>query len=686
MPPSGPRRAGDRARPERPRLSDAFARDLGELRGVGVLRARALRARGFETVADLLLAAPTRYEVAPPPGQRDDQGRETLVGSVVARRRHSALRGPGHLELVLETAAGRRRVRFYRQAYLFERHPPGSSLAVVARGGRDPAAAWAVERACVPDAEGGLGAWLERPFPRWSRIPGVPSGILARLLREAAAELATTPDPLPRELRERFGLVERSEAYRLLHDPATLEDIARARRRLAFDRLLARAAGEGSSAEPAPSPTRRACPPEVRARILRRLPFPPTPEQAAVLEDLWTGLRGPRALRRLLIGDVGSGKTLVAVGLALAVIAEGLPVLLLVPTVPLAEQHAEVIGRWLEGSRVRVVLATEGRVEERGGGANGPEFWIGTHGVLRELEAERRGFGLVVIDEQHRFGVGARLRALGREGAPHLLSMTATPIPRSLAVARAGLLEPLHLPGRPEGRGPVPAAVCTSVLALRALRETCTRGGQAYLVFPAIHGPARPSLEAALPRLFRPQGPLRGIPYEVCHSELPAPARKEALRRFRDGEVRLLLATSIVEVGLDVPRATLMVVAGADRFGLASLHQLRGRVGRGREPGRCLLVPARGVGPAARARLELLAATGDGAALAEADLRLRGPGDLLGFRQSGFLTDLDPGLVAELAGAVAGSLPLLPGIAREPYYRRLAQGLARLLIAPGDGG
>ena len=510
-----------------------------------------------------------------------------------------------------------------------------------------------------------------RITPVYPAIRGLGAPLLRRILDGLLEEidLADVPEPLPDDLLARHGLPPLGAALAALHRPsgesgAALLNTRRspAHLRLIYGELLQlqlELALRRAAAVSAPKPHRCRVDERVREAARAALPFKLTGAQKRALREIVEDLQGARPMHRLLQGDVGSGKTVVA-ALALVVALEnGLQGAFLAPTELLAEQHFASLERML-GARYRLTLLTgslssqEAAARRAALAAGEAQLVVGTHALLEE-RVTFRALGLAVIDEQHRFGVEQR-RALLAKGTetgerPDVLVMTATPIPRSLALAAYGDLDVSTLDELPPGRAPVatevlPAGRRKAVYA--RLRRDLDAGARAYVVVPRIDEGegAAVSIEEAAERVGHDLAP---HPVAVLHGRLPLPERAAALTAFAEGTVRVLVATTVIEVGIDVPAATWMVIEDAERFGLAQLHQLRGRVGRGPTPSICVALVGKASGrtaaPETRARLEAFAATTDGFQLAEADLALRGAGDLLGTRQAG----LPPLRVADLA-------------------------------------
>ena len=498
--------------------------------------------------------------------------------------------------------------------------------------------------------------------PVYPQVGSLRGRRLRGIMTRCAQLLGELPDPLPPEVGKHLGVPTLPEALRMIHRPwecgsrqpdamrRWLDELNRqdsaAHRRLAFDELLtlscvverARARRDRQSA---PSCVFRRDMDQLAQDLF---PFPLTDAQRQAAQEVAADMALERPMARLLQGDVGSGKTAVAVLAMRAAVEAGRQAALMVPTEILAEQHLAA----LRSSFARIGWVVElltgsmppaRRDEVRRGLASGVvRLVVGTHALLQET-VHFRELGLVVIDEQHRFGVAQRRTLLEKGTAPHLLVMTATPIPRSMALTLYGDLDVSLLDELPPDRRPVTTVVRhpddTEEL-FRFLGKEVRQGGRAYVVFPLIDG--SPEVDAAS---LTGEGEwirtrLPGVRVALLHGRLAPEERQRTTNDFREGRTQVLLATSLVEVGMDVPEATLMVVASPERFGLAQLHQLRGRVGRGRRRSWCVLLadPAR-LSADQRRRLEVFCRTGDGFAIAEADLRLRGAGEITGLRQWG---------------------------------------------------
>jgi ATP-dependent DNA helicase RecG len=477
---------------------------------------------------------------------------------------------------------------------------------------------------------------------------------LRKLMKRLCDELAPQAvDDLPSAVRAQRRLMGRGAALREAHFPPAGTDLlaaaARATppfRRLVFEELffLQLALARRRQGIKVEAGIAFEAGPEAIDRALARLPFALTRSQAQALAEIAGDMGRPEPMNRLLQGDVGSGKTAVAFAAMLLAVQSGWQAALMVPTELLAEQHARTLGRWLEGSSVQVALvgnAARGKEQQaarqavRSGAAR---LAVGTHALL-EAEIGFERLGLVVVDEQHRFGVEQRAALIGKGRRPDVLVMTATPIPRTLALAFYGDLDQSKITELPPGRVPVETRLFGDSQRRKAhelARAELAAGRQVYVVYPLVAESEKSDLADAtsgaeqLRKVFAPH------PVGLLHGQLKAEEKQAVMEAFRRGELRVLVATTVIEVGVDVPAASVMIVEHAERFGLSQLHQLRGRVGRGAARSQCLLVAQlRQAGAEARERLEALVATQDGFELARVDLKLRGPGELLGTRQSG---------------------------------------------------
>ena len=492
---------------------------------------------------------------------------------------------------------------------------------------------------------------------------GLTSWELGTFIEEALERAGELVDPLAGEWLDSLGLWDRTKAMRAIHGPETMEVIGPARQRLIFDELfrlqlalvLRRRAFEHNARalrhDVSPREITGGVDGTLVSRFLAALPFELTTAQRRALAVIVADLAGPFPMHRLLQGDVGSGKTVVALAALLGAVQSGHQGALMVPTEVLAEQHAVAVRQMLGSLGVRVELLTsrvkgKARTQMLEDLAQGEiAIVVGTHALLSQ-GVEFASLGMVVIDEQHRFGVEQRatLRAKGEVGDPDLLVMTATPIPRTAAMVIFGDLDLTVLDEMPPGR----VAITTTWLpapdeeqvAWDRVRSEVAAGHRAFVVCPLVADSVRVEARSATEEYTRlAAGELAGLRVGLLHGQMPPAAREQAMAQFRRGETEVLVATTVIEVGVDVPEATVMVIESADRFGMAQLHQLRGRVGRGALPSWCFLLGSSGEDGVAGERLAAVERTTDGFVLAEEDLRLRGEGTLLGARQQGH-TDL----------------------------------------------
>ncbi len=481
--------------------------------------------------------------------------------------------------------------------------------------------------------------------------------VVAKVLESVCS---TIEDPLPIEFRQERGLIALADASRLDHQARDEDDVAAARKRLAFDELFLLQLGVMMRRAQLRSRT-RALPlklePKINEHIRSRIPFVLTPEQDRVIGEIVADMGQPFAMNRLLQGDVGSGKTAVAVYSMLLAVAHGFQAALVAPTELLAEQHYAVLGAMLKGSQVRIAFITGSntsaeRRERVAGLATGKfDIAIGTHALL-EGGVAFRNLAVAVIDEQHRFGVKQRA-AIRQKGqgelpvVPHTLVMTATPIPRTLAITLYGDLDTSVLRGSPPGRTRIITRVVAPEKAPEVysyLRTRLERGEQAYVVVPAVEESDLGLKDVANHLRYLQDGPWKGLKLAGLHGAMARDERDATMNAFRAGTVQALVATIVIEVGVDVSNASVMVVEHADRFGLAQLHQLRGRVGRGSTQSLCVFL-GESTTDDGKQRLEAIGNTDDGFVIAETDLRIRGPGEVFGSRQSG----LPPFQIANLA-------------------------------------
>ncbi len=671
------------------------------LKGVGPVLERALERMGIRTVADLLHHYPREYQ--------DRSRRDTLAGLLqqagggeranvrvqVVGQSWIAAGGRRILRVEVRDETGRAWLVPFGRNFLSGVLTAGKSFWISGkfqvRYGKLQCSSFEYEPAGEePAAEEGL-----RPIvPVYPLTEGVSQGTLRRLVAQAL-ELAEPDleDELPPALLARWGLPGKRAALRAVHQPPSWEALERARRALAREEmfhlqlLLARSAARRQAL----TRTRRPIPFRLRQAALARLPFALTPDQARALAEIEGDLFSPHPQGRLLQGDVGSGKTLVAFLAAVSVIEAGEQAALMAPTELLARQHAENAARLLEPLGVRVALLAGGLSPEARGpllaalAAGEVDLAVGTHALFSEDVAFRR-LGLVVVDEQQRFGVRQRQAVLSKGSAPDLLMMTATPIPRTLCLALFGDLELSEIRTMPPGRQPVVTHLAregNEAKVYEWVRREIGKGRQAYFIYPLIEESEKVDLKSVT-EMYRKlkEEVFPEFRLAMIHSRVPEEEKRPIMASFIAGETDILVATNVLEVGVDIPNATCLVVEHAERFGLSALHQLRGRVGRGPEQAYAFFVYARQLTEDGVRRLRTILEVRDGFRIAEEDLRIRGPGEFVGLRQSGYLQpvlaapDRDPDAWLEARQAARELTAQDPGLLRPEH-----QGLRRLLAA-----
>lgn len=610
---------------------------IDRLPGVGPRRASDLKKVGVTTIGELLTLWPRRYL---------DRTRITPIAQVVPgsvatirariqrveERRLSRQRRL--LSLLVSDDTGSLTVSFFHARGIRERVSPGRWLLLSGRVElyRQRFTMTHPDFDVLEDAEAPrLGLWPVYPLAGSLKQRFV-QDLTAMAVSRWASQLE---DPLPSAIRRRFRLRELAPAVAHLHFPDNDQDREAARRRLVFDEFLRMALviewGSrrlGGQRAPVLNPDNG-----LVREVLDRLPFALTTGQHTAWSDIRADVAQPRPMARLLQGDVGSGKTVVALLAMMAAVGSGYQAALMVPTEILAEQHAQSLAPWLASIGVPLVLIAG---HQRGPEVpNQPAVVVGTHALLSERVAFDR-LGLVVVDEQHRFGVRQRAQLSDKGVSPHLLVMTATPIPRTLALTVYGDLALSRMLDKPAGRQPVKTIRLSQRdrrTAYLAVREAVRQGRQAYVVCPLV-GETEEANGKAAEKLADGMRQIPGWRVGLIHGRLPKAEQARVMEAFRRGAIDVLVGTTILEVGLDVPNATVMVIEEADRFGLAQLHQLRGRIGRGAHPGTCYLI-ADPATDEAQARLDAMVKTADGFELAEQDLAIRGPGEFLGLRQHG---------------------------------------------------
>jgi ATP-dependent DNA helicase RecG len=628
-----------------PRLADPVTK----LKGIGTAGSGRLSVLGIRTVRDLIYHFPRRYDDF---GQRKhikqlELGDQVTVTGTVRSTHLGRAGGRSIFSATLKDDSGAIECNWFNQPYLDRSLAPGQQIAVSGQvteyRGRlmFSAPEWEPLR---PDL-----LHTGRVVPIYPLTEGLYARTLRRLIHDALdGSIAQIVDPLPLETQVDVGLIDLPRALRQIHFPASMDEAQRARERLCFDELLLLQLGvlrkrrewqrERSAAIQVPS--------DVVSSFAASLPFDLTGAQRRATQEILHDMAQAVPMSRLLQGDVGSGKTVVAVAAMLAAVRAGYQAALMAPTSILAQQHADTVAHMLEGVPDVQVALLEGsqsalaKSTTRERLARGEiDIAIGTHALIQEGVTFPR-LGLVVVDEQHRFGVAQRqtLRDKNATFRPHMLAMSATPIPRTLALTIYGDLEVSVLDELPPHRKPVVTAVRSqssreSVYGF--VRTQLEQGHQAYIICPLVQESPQIDARAAVEEHERlSRDVFSQFRLGLLHGRVGAEEKETVMRRFKDGQYDILVSTAVVEVGVDVPNATVMLIEGAERFGLAQLHQFRGRVGRGDARAYCILL-SDNTTEENMARLQIMADTNDGFVLAEKDLELRGPGDFLGVRQHG---------------------------------------------------
>ena len=648
--------AGRRAGPEAPH---PLATALQFVKGIGPQRAKLLASLGLHTVEDALYYLPARHEdrsQLTPLRSLKPNDVTTVAGTIRAISPPPRGRPRMPLSVLLSDGTGFLTCVWFGQAYLERQFQRGQRLIVHGKAQRYRSGPLQMQVKDFEIVEDEAGEGAAEPGDetlhtgRLVPVYGLTRGLTARPMRRLMKRLVDgyvdgLDDPLPDALRARHHLELLSLALRAGHFPKTDADYASARRRLVYDEFLLLQLGlairrhrQGRQPGLAMNP-----PGALARRLLASLPFALTPAQERVWREIRMDMAAPYPMNRLLQGDVGSGKTVVAALAILTAVEAGYQAALMAPTEILAEQHLMTLTQLLEPLAVEVALLTnavKGKARERvgAGTADGSiKCVVGTHALVQG-DVRFRRLGLAVVDEQHRFGVNQRATLRGKGESPDVLVMTATPIPRTLALTLYGDLEVSVIDELPPGRKPVVTKARTGSARRQIyefLREQVGEGRQVYVVYPLVEESEALDLRAATEMAGRLQSEVFvDLRIGLLHGRMAFAEKDRVMREFKAGAIHVLVSTTVIEVGIDVPNASVMLIEHAERFGLSQLHQLRGRVGRGPWKSYCILLSG-AASEDARRRLDAMTTTGDGFKIAEADLSLRGPGDFFGTRQSG---------------------------------------------------
>jgi ATP-dependent DNA helicase RecG len=643
--------------------------ELMYLKGVGPRRAEILAKRGLRTFEDLLGYLPFRYEDRISfakireitPGHVYTVRAQVSSGSLVRYSRASG----GMYHLLVKDETGALPCKFFHGHYLEKTFKPGQGLVLHGKADVDPLRPGRIEMinpAYELLGEGDADSTeVGRIVPIYEAMGGIGARTMRHIVYAALEKLSgEMPDPLPTEILERYKFPSRREAMQFVHFPPATVSVealnsfrSPAHMRLIFEEFFfyqLSVAMRKKNAQQQAGIAFRVREPEVREALKRVLPFKPTDAQKRALGEIAQDLERGVPMNRLLQGDVGSGKTIVALEAATIVIENGYQVALMAPTEILAVQHylsaQKIFAR--AGYRVELLISGLKTAEKKAAldraRSGEAQLVVGTHALL-EPQVEFMRLGLVIVDEQHRFGVLQRKELMDKGTAPDVLVMTATPIPRTLSLTLYGDLDISVIDQMPPGRVPIVTRVSSEANLPGVwdfLRREMEAGRQAYVVYPVIEQSksteSAQSLKAAIVEFEKLRShifPNRHV--GLLHGRMKSDEKEDVMNRFRKHEIDLLVATTVIEVGVDVPNATVMVIEHANRFGLSQLHQLRGRIGRGGEKGTCILIAPRNPGDDARVRLETMVRTTNGFEIAETDLKLRGPGEFFGTRQSGEL-------------------------------------------------
>lgn len=624
------------------------------MKGVGPHYGNLLAARGIKTIRDLLTWYPRAYEdrrVARSIQSLRPGETVSLAASVVRVVSQNMGKSSRKIyDVIIKDGSAMISCKYFRVPYkgYFERFQPGTRVRVV---GKVTLYRNKLEfhhpdlRDDDPDEE-----MADRLMPLYTETEGL-SILKVRNLMSLALEAVGTsiPDPIPVAIRQKYDLMDRGLAIRQIHNPPKdsgpefTQMKSQAHRRLIFDEffwmelLLANKKNEFQSFR-APSLQIEAADMD---QVIRSLPFPLTGAQKRVLKEIVDDIGKKRPMHRLVQGDVGSGKTILALLAALVAVRSGCQVALMAPTEILSEQHFKNAKKMFPMLKSELLTGRQSAAEHRRVlekmKEGSVDLVIGTHALIQD-DVEFKNLGLVIVDEQHRFGVEQRKTLMSKGESPHFLIMTATPIPRTLAMTVYGDLDVSVVDELPPGRTPIVTRVVYSSkekVVYQFMKDQLKLGRQAYVIYPLVEESEKIDLQDAVSAFEKLKVEFEGFQVGLLHGKMKSDEKERVMESFRRGEIHILIATTVIEVGVDVPNANLILIEHAERFGLSQLHQLRGRVGRGEYKSYCILKLGHAVSDESRARSEIMARTNNGFEIAEADLEMRGPGEFMGTRQSG---------------------------------------------------
>ncbi|SEJ09388.1 ATP-dependent DNA helicase RecG [Propionispira arboris] len=626
------------------------------LKGVGPVKSKAFVNLGITTVYDLLTHYPRRYEdrsVVTKLSEAKVGETETISGILINVTEHNPRRGLKLLKALVNDGSGFLQITWFNQPFVKKNLKIGRRIFATGK---------------VNYAYGGQGQFEMNPIidyevaeeqaedthkilPVYMATDALPQKFLRKLIEQVLDESIKIPENLPKHLQLEYQLMDRKDAMYKIHFPTTMEEMTKARYRLAFEELYLIQCGLlvlKKQSRDKQKGIRHLMNSTLLKKVLHKIPFKLTTDQKLVLEEIYHDMESSLPMRRLIQGDVGSGKTIVSVLALVKTIENGYQGALMAPTEILAEQHLASFTNLLDSCGIRIGFLS-GKLTKKNRevtlekiAAGEVDLVIGTHALIQEA-VQFKNLGLVVTDEQHRFGI--RQRALLEEKGqlmPDVLVMTATPIPRTMTLTVYGDLDVSVIKQLPPGRKPIRTFVRTSSkrdLIYQFVKAEIAKGRQAYVVCPLIEMSETLNVQSATEVYEELTGGIfRDIECGLVHGKLSSKEKEKIMLEFHAGTIKLLVATTVIEVGVNVPNASIMVIEGADRFGLAQLHQLRGRIGRGQYQSYCILI-SQGKSAVAKERLGIMEKTNSGFALAEEDLKLRGPGQFFGSMQHG-LADL----------------------------------------------